>query len=66
MRKGNLVKLKSTIYHQSGAQRPGLLGVVVGVFYPTAYDARKQCHVVFGSNTVTCHWHELEVLSESR
>ena len=66
MKIGDLVKLKSEIHHTTGIYRPGLIGVVIGVRYPAVGDPRAFISVNFKDNEVSCHWHEVEILSESR
>ncbi len=66
MRIGDLVKLKSVIYHTTGVYRQGLIGVVTGVIYPATGDERAFVDVNFKGGKVSCHWDEVEIFSESR
>ena len=66
MKKGDLVKLKNVIHHVSGIYKPGLIGVILKVKDPSPRDPSAVIEVLLGAGVVSCHWQELEVISESR
>ena len=65
MKPGDLVRLKNYIHHMEGIYKPGQVGLVVAVIAAEPRDPREIVDVAFGDDLITCHWHELEVISES-
>ncbi len=66
MKVGDLVKLRAIVYHETGTYKPGVIGIILKTYEPTIHDARAIAYVEFGGSCISCHWHELEVVSESR
>ena len=63
MKAGDLVELRSKIYHVSGVYKSGAVGIII------AFDERvahERVEVMFGNKAVGCRRRHLEVISESR
>ena len=63
MKAGDLVELRSKIYHISGVYRSGAVGIIIAIDERVAHE---RVEVMFGTLKVGCHSRELEVISESR
>ena len=66
MKVGNLVRLKNKINHELGVYPSGIIGIVIRTKEPSPKHPGAYADVSFKCGTITCHWRELEVVSESR